>query len=210
MRSPATTITPFSSEYNDGVLEVILPIQTSEFGIAIILEAQPDLLDIPSFYQRGDGNFWVALSSRDVVGTIALLDIGDRHGAIRKMFVKAPFRGRETGVSWRLLKTLLEWSVSRHMSAIYLGTTEQFLAAHRFYEKNGFRPVPRPDLPPAFPVMSIDTRFYKLDLLPPNREGYQPSWPDQAARAYRRLFLAVLSGLSIYDNGAMGLKAHRL
>jgi len=49
---------------------------------------------------------------------------------------------------------------------LFLGTTAQFVAAHRFYEKHGFREIARPDLPPTFPVMSVDTKFYMLALAP--------------------------------------------
>jgi hypothetical protein len=50
-------IVPFSKHHQSGVVDVILPIQQSEFGIPITLDAQPDLLDIPGFYQKGIGNF---------------------------------------------------------------------------------------------------------------------------------------------------------
>jgi predicted N-acetyltransferase YhbS len=43
---------------------------------------------------------------------------------------------------------------------VFLGTTARFLAAHRFYEKNGFREIARQALPHSFPVMSVDTKFY--------------------------------------------------
>lgn len=158
-------IVPFAPEHGAGVIDVILPIQQAEFGIAITLDAQPDLLDIPGFYRRGAGNFWVARSGREVVGTVALLDIGDGQAALRKMFVKAPFRGTGHWVAARLLVTLMDWCRSRDVREIFLGTTEKFLAAHRFYEKNGFREIARADLPPRFPVMAVDNRFYRL-LLP--------------------------------------------
>ncbi len=51
------TIVPFSKLYQSGVEDVILPIQQTEFGIPITLADQPDLIDIPSFYQKGKGNF---------------------------------------------------------------------------------------------------------------------------------------------------------
>jgi hypothetical protein len=88
-------ILPFSSEHQAGVIDVILPIQQSEFGISITLKDQPDLQDIPGFYQRGSGNFWVALSGARVVGTISLLDIGGAQGALRKMFVRSLGHDRE-------------------------------------------------------------------------------------------------------------------
>ena len=44
---------------------------------------------------------------------------------------------------------------------VYLGTTPQFLAAHRFYEKNGFISIALKDLPEDFPVLQVDKKFYK-------------------------------------------------
>ena len=154
-------IKPFASEHGDGVVSVILPIQQEEFGIPIKLAEQPDILNIPAFYQKGNGNFWVALSQGKVVGTIALLDIGNSQGALRKMFVKAEYRGKEHGVAQRLLDGLCDWCVKQGMRDVFLGTTAKYLAAHRFYEKNGFTEIEKSELPAAFPVMAVDSKFYK-------------------------------------------------
>jgi N-acetylglutamate synthase-like GNAT family acetyltransferase len=143
---------------------VILPIQQLEFGIPITLEDQPDLGNISSFYQHGRGNFWVAEVDEGIVGTIALLDLGNNEAALRKMFVSAPFRGKEHGVAQRLLDELVTWAAARQIASIYLGTTAKFIAAHRFYEKNGFDEIPRSELPAAFPVMAVDTKFYRIEL----------------------------------------------
>lgn len=153
-------ITPFAPQHADGVVGVILPIQQAEFAIPITLDAQPDLQDIRGFYQRGNGNFWVALDRQNVVGTVALLDIGNHQAALRKMFVKATHRGAEHGVARGLLDALFAWSKARGVREVYLGTTAKFLAAHRFYEKNGFREIARAELPERFPVMVVDTKFY--------------------------------------------------
>jgi GNAT superfamily N-acetyltransferase len=127
---------PFAPQHADGVVAVILPIQQSELEIPISLDAQPDLQDISGFYQRGNGNFWVALDGQKVVGTVALLDIGHSQAALRKMFVRAEHRGPERGIAKRLLETLFAWCRARAVREVYLGTTAKFLAAHRFYEKN--------------------------------------------------------------------------
>jgi N-acetylglutamate synthase-like GNAT family acetyltransferase len=157
-------IRPFVPQDAQAIAEVILPIQRSEFDIPITLDAQPDLLDVPGFYQQGAGNFWVAEVDHSVVGTIGLLDIGSKQAALRKMFVAAPYRGKEHGVAQRLLLTLLAWSASRSLRTVYLGTTDLFLAAHRFYEKNGFKEIERDLLPDRFPIMSVDTKFYALTV----------------------------------------------
>lgn len=75
-------IAPFSSTFQADVIDVILAIQREEFRFPSALENQPDLLDIPNFYQSGAGGFWVALDGRRVVGTIALRDIGNLNGAL--------------------------------------------------------------------------------------------------------------------------------
>lgn len=54
-------IASYSPAHADAVVDVILPIQQSEFGIPITLEGQPDLRNIPGFYPQGRGNFWVAM-----------------------------------------------------------------------------------------------------------------------------------------------------
>jgi N-acetylglutamate synthase-like GNAT family acetyltransferase len=155
-------IVPFAPTHADAVAALIVGIQRDEFQIPITLKDQPDLEEIPVFYQHGAGNFWVAVLEGEVVGTVALLDLGNHQAALRKMFVHAACRGPGHGVSARLLETLLEWSRSRGVKEVYLGTTEKFLAAHRFYERNGFQQVTASELPSAFPKMAVDTRFYRL------------------------------------------------
>lgn len=165
MLTPALSdiqICRFEPADQQGVIDVILPIQREEFGIAISAEDQPDLQAIPDFYQVGHGDFWVAKHKGQVIGTIGLKDIGAQQTALRKMFVAAPFRGREFGVAAQLLNTLLENAWHRGVQEIYLGTTDKFLAAHRFYEKHGFVEVAKEALPESFPVMKVDSKFYVL------------------------------------------------
>lgn len=159
-------ILPFERRHGAGVAGLILPIQQAEFAIPVTLADQPDLLDIPGFYQRGKGQFWVTLDeeSGSVVGTIALLDIGNGDGALRKMFVAAGHRGAAHGVAQRLLDTLLAHARAGGLRRLYLGTTARFLAAHRFYEKQGFEQIDASALPAAFPIMQVDTRFYARTL----------------------------------------------
>ena len=59
-------IVRFHPRYQSGAESVILPIQREEFGISITLEDQPDLRNIPAFYQTGAGNFWLAVSGAEV------------------------------------------------------------------------------------------------------------------------------------------------
>lgn len=147
----------------DAVVGVILPIQREEFGFSITAADQPDLAEIPAWYQTGAGQFWLAELDGQAVGTIALKDIGDRAVALRKMFVKPVARGA-VGAAQALLDTALAHARVNGLATVWLGTTEAFKAAHRFYEKSGFAPVAPEALPESFPRMAVDTRFYRLTL----------------------------------------------
>ncbi|WP_312945121.1 GNAT family N-acetyltransferase [Agrobacterium sp.] len=157
-------ISAFAPTERDAVTALIVKIQQDEFGIAITAQDQPDLRDIPGFYHSGAGGFWVAKLDGGIIGTIALKDIGEGQGALRKMFVAEQARGRELGVAAKLLGRLLEEARRSGITQIYLGTTDKFLAAHRFYEKNGFAEVEKETLPKRFPVMAVDTKFYCISL----------------------------------------------
>jgi GNAT superfamily N-acetyltransferase len=151
----------YSDIYKQDVANLIVGIQKDEFGIPINLDKQPDLKEIPGFYQINNGNFWIATVDKVVIGTIALVDIGNCRCALRKMFVHREYRGKEFGVGQKLLNTLFEWARHKKFTEILLGTTEKFIAAQRFYEKNGFIQIEKELLPKEFPIMTVDVKFYK-------------------------------------------------
>ncbi|MDV2996712.1 MAG: hypothetical protein N4J56_006366 [Chroococcidiopsis sp. SAG 2025] len=157
-------ILTYQPQYQAAILKLILNIQQQEFGLPITLKDQRDLLDIPSFYQQGNGNFWIALDREKVIGTIAAIDIGNSQLALRKMFVDSKYRGKEIGLGQRLLNSLLNWAQTKNICDIYLGTVDVFQAAHEFYEKNGFIRIHQLVLPPSFPRMTGDTMFFWLNL----------------------------------------------
>jgi N-acetylglutamate synthase-like GNAT family acetyltransferase len=157
-------IVEYTDEFRNEVVDLIVSIQHNELGINITADDQPDLKNIPSVYQKGKGNFWVAKIDSIVAGTIALIDIGNNIAALRKMFVHSNYRGKEKGVSQQLMNTLFQWCRKMNVQAVYLGTIDSMKAAHRFYEKNGFKQIIKDDLPADFPVMSVDNVFYKFSF----------------------------------------------
>ena len=159
---PGVNIETYTDANKKGVTDLILNIQNAEFGIPISLEDQPDLNAIPAFYQTNKGNFWVAKIDNKIIGTISLLDIGDHKGALRKMFVDKNYRGKEFSVGQELLNTLLDWARQKGFTEIFLGTTEKFTRAQKFYEKNGFIEIAKTALPKTCPVMEVDIKFYRF------------------------------------------------
>lgn len=158
-------IQPFQPGLEAQVLDLILPIQQVEFGVPITAQDQPDLARIPEVYQAGRGGFWVGLADDQVVGTLGLLAFGQAPGgggALRKMFLRRDLRG--SGLAQALLDTLLDHARRQRLPGLWLGTLPHMEAAHRFYERNGFRRMEPKNLPPDFPRMAVDTVFYALEL----------------------------------------------
>lgn len=166
--SPAFTIETYHDEYCEAVGKLIVGIQNGEFGIPITYDDQPDLKEIPHFYQKNKSNFWIALDRGALIGTIALIDVGNHNCLLRKMFVHKDYRGAEKAVGQALLDTLLAWCHEKDIHHIYLGTTDKFQAAQRFYEKNGFQNVAESELPEIDPRirMKVDNRYYCRTLEP--------------------------------------------
>jgi GNAT superfamily N-acetyltransferase len=157
---PDYDIRPWTPQDRVEVTDLIIGIQQGEFGLAITVGDQPDLADVDGFYRSSNGEFWVARADHSVVGTIAAINAGDGQVALRKMFVDRDHRGA-AGLAAALMSTLLDWARTSHVTTIWLGTTSVMHAAHRFYEKQGFERVSQSDLPRAFPLMTVDSVFYR-------------------------------------------------
>src|SRR5258706_11556795 len=157
-------VVEFEAKYQQAIVDLILPIQQKEFNVPVTIHDQPDLQNIPSFYKKGNGNFWVALCDPEVVGTIGIIDFGDDQVALRKMFVHRDHRGKERGVGQLLLDELKKWCDRKNVKEIFLGTIDSMYAAHRFYQKNGFKEVLKSELPEKFPLMRVDNKFFKYKI----------------------------------------------
>jgi putative acetyltransferase len=83
---------------------------------------------------------WVALDGAEVVGSVALRDLGDGVVELKRMYLRPDQRGR--GLGRELLGVALDWARDRGMRAVRLDTSERMLAAQRLYEAYGFERVP--------------------------------------------------------------------
>ncbi len=107
---------------------------------------------------------WIAKHNAEIVGTIGILKIDTNCAVLKKMFVKKNFRGKEFSVSKLLLRKVFDWCLTNNIDTVFLGTMAQFIAAHKFYEKNGFLRISKSELPSGFINNPIDDIFYKINL----------------------------------------------
>lgn len=159
-------IQPFESKYQADVIALIEKIQVGEFDLPIEEGQRKELRSIAHSFQKDKGNYWIALLNEKVIGTIAVIDIGHHAFELRDVFLDKDYRGGSRGFAKQLLDTVFAWSKAHDVTTLYLGTTLRFRAAHRFYEKHGFREIARLEMPPYCQPMECDEKFYRFDLSP--------------------------------------------
>lgn len=124
----------------------------------------PQLDRLSLYYARPGctGGYFVAEAAGEVVGGIGVEVFPGfpACGEIQKLYLRDDWKGH--GVGQALLDHLEAYARSLGMERLYLETHSNLRAAVRFYEKNGYRPIPRP----AGVVHGTMDLFYLKDLLP--------------------------------------------
>lgn len=149
-------IIEYNSSYSKETYDHVMDIKVNELGWK---KDATDLFDIEKIYLHRNGNFWIALDDHKVVGTIAIEDMGNNQGYLKRMYIKKEYRG--TGMSSELLESLLKHAKSKNFKEVFLATTDNAQRAIAFYEKSGFKRIKF--LPQNFEHYN-DTVFFKIEL----------------------------------------------
>ncbi|MCD7821844.1 MAG: GNAT family N-acetyltransferase [Clostridiales bacterium] len=153
---------PLSTQYQQQTIDLILHIQNDEAKIALPLEEQPDLLDIPRCYEQKGGGFWLAVENGEVIGTFAFMNYGGGNAVLKKFFVRADWRSK--GVGLALYETVLAHLREHGYRLALLDTPAVAVASHRFYERAGFVRITKEQLPFPYQYPDRDSWLYLLVL----------------------------------------------
>jgi len=158
MKEPYIRIIPFEDHHQPGI-DLLMASIAGEYDETIFSPQSKTMREaslFPGHY------YWVACAGNTILGTVGLCTLGDRHVELKRLFLHHQSRGK--GIAQDLLNTVITSAKSMGISAIYLGTMNQFKAAQAFYEKNGFIKIPKSLLPGGFVANPIDSLFYKKEL----------------------------------------------
>ena len=155
-------ISNYQEKYKQDIIRLILHIQNEEAKINLPLDEQPDLNDIPAYYQKDGGDFWVATENDSVIGTIAFMNYGNGNAVMKKFFVDAAWRNQKVGL--KLYTTLLQRLEEDGYLLVLLDTPSVATASHRFYEKAGFKRISLSELPFEYHYPDRDSYLYLLKL----------------------------------------------
>ncbi len=122
---------PFEAAYADGLRSLVAD-TLREFDFEPDPELDADLDDPQHTYAA----IWVVVDGGEVVGSVALRDLGGGAVQLKRMYLRPDQRGR--GLGRELLGVALDWARSHGMRVIRLDTSERMVAAQRLYEAHGF------------------------------------------------------------------------
>lgn len=151
----------YENKYKNQVIALILYLQNFDNRVDLSLEEQPDMNDIPSYYLKDGGGFWIAVNENDdVVGTLGLMKKYNQCGVLKKFFVAPEYRGREKGVSGGLFNELITHAKKCNLTQIVLDTPSACHRAHGFYHKMEFKQITKDELPIKYDYPDRDSDIF--------------------------------------------------
>jgi GNAT superfamily N-acetyltransferase len=97
----------------------------------------PDLFAFETHYAAPRGAFFVAHAAGRTVGSVGVERVDDRGAELHRLYVEESCRGRGAGRA--LIERVLAWCHEQRMARLILWSDTRFKAAHRLYERMGFR-----------------------------------------------------------------------
>ena len=132
-----------------------------EFGYAFSRSLDRDLLDIPKYYTKRGGRFWILADSNDkVVGTIGVSRINRFVCKLRRFYISRRYRHKGWGL--QLYRKALDYIRRKGYREIWMSTTPHLKDSLRFQEKAGFKLSKKPLWPykraSIFHILKLNSR----------------------------------------------------
>lgn len=157
-------IQTYAEADRDEIINLVLHCQNDGTRPIVSVKNQPELLHIKEKYLDTGGNFWVAKKDGKVAGSIGLMMCEDGLAILKKFFVYEPYRGNPYHLGRKLYETLLAFAKSKGVKRIILDTPKNTERAHKFYEKAGFKKIPKEELPVVYDPPYEDSDFFSLKI----------------------------------------------
>jgi putative acetyltransferase len=95
------------------------------------------LLAPEDYFHSKDGEFWVVAERNEIVGTVAVIMLGETTAELKSLYVGKNFRNQ--GLGENLTKLAVKFASLKGRSEIILWSDTRFIEAHKLYEKIGFK-----------------------------------------------------------------------
>ncbi len=152
------TVRRVTSEESDAAWEIV-----EEYYEAAGVVARDAKEDFERIYFRDGAGVWLATVANAAIGCVALRPLAKfaHSGEVKRLYVRPQHRGR--GIAAALYQSLEKYALERGYEWLYLDTTEEMVAAQRFYAALGY------ELTSSYNDNSQATIFMRKDLRTPAR-----------------------------------------
>lgn len=129
-------IIKYFPSYQKQVKDFVISIH-EEFGFPYNYELDYDLDDPDKYYKKQGGIFYLLLDNKSLIGTVAIRNLGNRKGELKRLYLKKEFRGK--GLGSKLLNRVLDFCRKNDFAKIVLDTNKKQTSAQKLYKRNGFK-----------------------------------------------------------------------
>ena len=151
-------IRPATNQDQDAIFAFIRTLYKNEYTIELDRENYPDLQDIEEHYFKKGGEFLVAISQDEIIGTMAAPQFAEGQFLLKHLLVRIDFRSKNVGQA--LLDQLLQPKDAPRI--FYLSTKKTLTPAkQQKFKDNWFLIVAREDLPDNCPLSEGHDLFMK-------------------------------------------------
>lgn len=137
-------IRPFRQGDDNEVVDLVVSIMKAEFPHDEKVFPIDDLKSIAANYGGEGERFFVAISGKEIVGTVGVKREDNRTAMLRRIFVKPSHRRQKIGLA--LIRKAIDFCRENGYETIVFKTTSRMSRAIQLCERNGFREKARVDL----------------------------------------------------------------
>lgn len=131
-------IIPFSNIYQEKTYQFIWDnmIDVLKKELIKLKEELKPLENIEKNYIEGGGNFWLAMDSNKIVGTVGLMKKNNEIYELKRFYIDSDYRRQKIGS--KLYNKLELFARKKNVKYIQLNSSKQLKGAHQFYLNNDF------------------------------------------------------------------------
>ena len=122
----------YNKTYEKDLINLLIDICVEEHGLK---EYEEDL--IKHVKNCDFKKAWVLLDKNEVIATICYTERSNEIAEIKKVYIKKEYRGQ--GIGRTLVNNVINYIKDKGYKSIYIGTSDHFNGAKKFYEKMGFQ-----------------------------------------------------------------------
>ncbi|OGG26334.1 hypothetical protein A2960_05555 [Candidatus Gottesmanbacteria bacterium RIFCSPLOWO2_01_FULL_39_12b] len=108
-----------------------------EFGFDHNLDLDFNLENPDKYYKNVGGIFYLLENNGEIIGTIAVKNIGNKKAEIKRLYINKDYRGQ--GLGLKLFDRALQFSKDSGFQSAKLDTWVRFKTAFSLYKKRGFK-----------------------------------------------------------------------